>query len=75
MLNTIEQKLSAIKAINEKIEEVETALQHLSLYPTHQGLKWDLLSEGTKTQILSLARADFEITKGELLTKASDLMK
>jgi hypothetical protein len=72
MLNTIEQKLSAIKAINEKIAEVDSACNHLSLAEV---IKWELLSDNTKTEILRLARASYDATKAELLNKASDLMK
>jgi hypothetical protein len=72
MLNTIEQKLSAIKAINEKIAEIDSACNHLSLA---QVINWTLLSEDKKTDILTLARASYDATKAELLAKASDLMK
>jgi hypothetical protein len=72
MLTTIEQKLSAIKAINDKISQLEIARQRIDL---DQGITWDLIPEGTKALINDTVRECYNQQKDELIAKASELMK
>jgi hypothetical protein len=83
MLNTIEQKLSAIKAINEQKEVADrsiAALQDYDLNPSiTPALIWKdrnvLIPDAAKAEIFHILKRSFEVQKAELIEKATDLMK
>ena len=72
MLDSIEQKLSAIKAINEKIAGVELACNKLSL---NNEIDWDLLPKDVRKTVQGLVRSAYDEVKAGLLEKAAELMK
>jgi hypothetical protein len=72
MLVTIEEKLSAIKAINESIYKVDLAFERHS---KSREINWALVDEDTSDQIFALIQKSYQKQKQELIEKATELMK
>jgi hypothetical protein len=87
MLNTIEQKLSAIKAINESKDSVErmlTSLQDLDLNPDQQlQIMWvkEIIPrsvsvlDSVKKEVITIVKNALLQERDNLIMKASELMK
>jgi hypothetical protein len=83
MLNTIEQKLSAIKAINEQKEVADRSIAALQDYDLNPGItptmSWKdrtvTIPDAAKAEIFHILKRSFEVQKAELIEKATELMK
>jgi hypothetical protein len=87
MLNTIEQKLSAIRAINEEKDSVDKAVSFASnnLHPSSPVyLDWKdnnnttfriLIPDGAKSEIFKSVLSAYQARQKELIAQATELMK
>jgi len=82
MLKTIEEKLSAIKAINEQKDKIDNVLQRMDLNPNKalqlmvDEIPLDELIAGTMPQqIENLVRASLRSKRDKLMEQATELMK
>jgi hypothetical protein len=87
MLNTIEQKLSAIKAINESKDSVDrmlTTLQDLELRPGQQLIiqwgpelapRWVILPEQVQNEVMMIVKNALGMERDKLIMEATELMK
>lgn len=82
MLTTIEEKLAAIKVINEQKDKVDNVMQRMDLNP-RKALQLtvdnipvaDLLSPLMQGNIESLIRTSLQNKRNELVHQATELMK
>jgi len=72
MPKTIQQKLHEIKAINDKISQLEAAKQRVDL---SNEITWDLIPQGTKDMVHDIVRECYNQQREELISKATELMK
>jgi hypothetical protein len=83
MLNTIEQKLSAIKAINEQKENCDrdlTALQDIKLSPEKEYfINWQggsvAIPDESKMEIIDAVRLTIHAKREKLIIQATELMR
>lgn len=84
MYQTIEEKLSAIKAINDEKSRVELALSMLyqagtlrsaSLSWSDSGVNSLPIPDDVRPQIVKLMRTSYERRQLELIDKATELMR
>jgi hypothetical protein len=84
MLNTIEQKLSAIKAINEEKDKVDTQLESLATIPVDGSAlsvkldydEWQVeVPPVALRSVIKTIKQAYELRKQELISSAENLMK